>query len=113
MNYNAKYFINKFSAIPDDKWIVGIFVDNSGDKCCALGHCGASYTSGSKEANALSTLIFKTLGCSVAFINDGAYGVSVYEYVPPVTTNELLSLGDTPKERILTALELIEAGVSV
>lgn len=37
--YNVDYFIRKFEAIPEERWITGAFVDPSGN-CCAFGHCG-------------------------------------------------------------------------
>lgn len=38
MNYDVDYFINKFEAIPEEMWCVGLWVDSEGRKC-ALGHC--------------------------------------------------------------------------
>lgn len=39
---DASYYIKKFRAIPDEKWIVGFLVDdNDPSKRCAFGHCGA------------------------------------------------------------------------
>ena len=35
--FTVDYFINKFEAIPEDRWCVNEF--KSGDKCCAQGFC--------------------------------------------------------------------------
>lgn len=92
--YNAQYFINKFSAIPEDQWTTNICHDD--DKSCALGHCGARYTSDDRsvEANALRSLFVKSLHCCVHQINDNMH----YLYTQ-----------DTPKQRILAALKHIKA----
>ncbi len=98
--YTAEYFINKFSKIPDEKWIINSF--RKGDACCALGHCG------------VTTRIHET---------PASYGLRNLFYATQVLpnivqTNDALivsaaELGDTPKERILNALTLIAAGVTV
>jgi hypothetical protein len=82
--YNAQYFIDKFSTIPEEKWCTGKFEDEHG-RHCALGHCGArkSFVR-TEEANALSALIWPMS------INDG----DADDYQQP-----------TPKQRILAALE--------
>jgi hypothetical protein len=94
--YTAKYYMKKFDTIPDEKWTTHTFMDASG-ACCALGHCmvrGDYIYSNSSEARGLQ----RQLGFgNVSSINDGQ---SSYR-----------KLGDTPKERILNALILVEAGV--
>lgn len=37
-NYTVSYFINKFEAIPEEKWISSDLERNG--SCCAAGHCG-------------------------------------------------------------------------
>ena len=98
--FTVDYFINKFSKIPDKKWITGVWSNNG--KCCVLGHCGErndGTLSKTRESEALRSLTYEYLWVAPYSINDGF--------------DELKMLGDTPKERVLTALELIKAGVSV
>lgn len=82
--YDVNFFIRKFEAIPEDKWITGKWELNGNH--CALGHCGAiqSDVSLTDEACALNELL-----TNVIAINDGRDQV----YAQP-----------TPKQRILAAL---------
>lgn len=86
--YDKNYFISKFEAIPEDRWMTGDFVDESG-RCCAFGHCGVRPLSpgfnGGDEAYALACLL---RNCTSS-INDGQDD----RYKQP-----------TPKQRILAAL---------
>jgi hypothetical protein len=90
--YTAKYFIEKFAAIPDEKWGCGNYEQDG--RYCALGHCGEQQLKGTDMSRSLEAL----LNWDTAKINDG-YGGDYRE------------LGSTPKERILNALILVEAGV--
>lgn len=93
--YDAQYFIKKFAAIPDELWGCGAFERDG--RYCALGHCGIGQNDDGHtpdEANALSRL-FGLRG--VPCINDG--------------TGMWRELGTRPRERILNALILVEAGV--
>ena len=98
--YDADYFINKFEAIPDEKWIAGEY--EAGGCCCALGHCGVRFVDGdsfpriedTEEGNALSDL-FNQRGLSVPVVNDR---IDV-RYQQP-----------TPKARVLAALADIKKG---
>lgn len=97
MNYTKEYFIQKFEAIPEEKWTTGKYTD--GYACCVIGHCGVSDYAGferSDEAQALYKLIFS---------------LTKTKYLP---TNPLVSINDgkqeeykqdTPKQRILAALK--------
>lgn len=97
--YDVSYFIKKFSAIPDDKWFTGDYSNRTGDKFCALGHCGMhdgcfDKTEESSSLNELFTgfKITEKTACglpAVPAINDG----NAIEYQQP-----------TPKQRILAAL---------
>ena len=95
MKYDAKHFIKKFEAIPENKWIVNSFGNNK--KHCARGHCGArSGFVTTDEDLALQNLIYKWFNpCCVITINDCE-----------------LSLGSHPKERILNALYNIKGAGS-
>lgn len=71
MKHTVDYFIKKFKAIPNNKWITNQFVSEDG--CCAFGHCGIrndSSPSNNPEAQNLIRL-FKRLRIDVANINDG------------------------------------------
>ena len=93
MTYNTQYFIDKFEAIPDDKWTTGKYTEGNG-VCCALGHCGERESSvDSTKANALRQL-FGYEPFTVSTVNDGGYPA----YPQP-----------TPKARILAALNDIKA----
>ena len=85
MKYNADFFIEGFTDIPDKFWCTGVD-DNGKWKFCALGHLGIP----SPEAKALSYLLIKAVGDGAFPINDGL----VKKYSQP-----------TPKARILAALE--------
>ena len=104
--YDEDYFIRKFSAIPEEKWFVGEYVDPYGDKFCALGHCGerrheSSILVGSilstEESEELKNL-FDTNNLHVTFVNDGL-GYFITKRFPQ----------STPKQRILAALRYIKS----
>lgn len=88
--YDVNYFIEKFEAIPEEKWCVGDFV--VGDKCCAFGHCGVTKgTLDSPESIALSRIVKDTR--RFIMLNDGDHQL----YRQP-----------TPKQRVLAALRDIQ-----
>lgn len=91
--YNKEYFLEKFFKIPSEK--IGIGFENN----CALMHCGTVLIKNdyilSEEANALGEL-FKPL--SDDDVGDNAQ--SVYR----INDNSYYVEGNTPKERILNAL---------
>lgn len=91
--YTATYFINKFEEIPEENWTTGVF-ERAYKARCALGHCGYSGHTSSLEGIALIEL-FNIDKFSVVNVNDSKYGI-------------FDDLGDTPKERILNALVLID-----
>lgn len=79
------YFIDKFTAIPDDQWTIERFTDDQG-RHCALGFCGAPTRT--EEYQCLSQM-FVDAGVYISFINDGKD--SRYQQ-------------HTPKARVLAAL---------
>lgn len=81
--YTVDYFIKKFSAIPENMWIVGSF-GSPGRPRCALGHC----LDNTKEVESLQNLM-KNFACYATSINDNKD--SKYQQ-------------STPKQRILAAL---------
>lgn len=108
--YNTRYFINKFEAIPEERWIIKLQADGAG-RHCALGFCNPkvdlvmgrhfkSYIGAFPgEYESIST-IFEKISPSgrdgswtVAAINNG----DDFRYFQP-----------TPKQRILAALRDIE-----
>lgn len=110
MKYDAMYFLEKFDAIPDILWTIRNY-KNSYGQCCALGHCGAAFKHGlSPEAQALSYLFVKNLKTNPIIINDGVNDTS---NTSALSDEYLLDLGNSPKERIMNALYLINAGVTL
>lgn len=106
MNYDVSYFINKFQAIPEQKWGISSFIDADTGARCAQGHCGmntdncwhvwgrsiATVQNSLKEAASLYYL-FGDNGLDVGMVNNGY----LTEYSQP-----------TPKQRILAALHDIK-----
>ncbi len=114
--YTVDYFIEKFNKTPD-KWATAVCINNKGE-CCAFGQLGNESIAANElndEGKALVELFSKAFDvrgvAAVYQINDAenpvtrSYGL--------MNEDHLSDLGSTPKERILTALELIKAGVSV
>lgn len=99
--YDYDYFLNKFSAIPDEQWCTGAYVlhGDQGRLHCALGHCGVRDAEfWTDEGMALVALFGDDLysGMRITAINDNiGYGK---RYKQP-----------TPKQRILTALRNLKA----
>jgi len=108
--YTVDYFINKFEAIPEKDWIVGIFMDHHG-RCCAQGHCifNRGYydpmeviiqraTPTSEVYSLISLFGFRKVGIDehiiIALINNG----DDPRYQQP-----------TPKQRVLAALYDLKA----
>ena len=85
---NKQYFIDKFTAIPDEQWTVGIFTDSEG-RHCALGHCGAPL---GYEWPILSDLVGRATQSCISNINDG---------------KDPNFQQHTPKARVLAALNSI------
>lgn len=87
--FTVDYFIKKFEAIPEDKWLDdGDYSNAYGTKFCAFGHCGRLTDQWNDEAAALQKII-KSAGLHVISLNDKGGG----KYNQP-----------TPKKRILAAL---------
>lgn len=108
--YTVDYFIDKFSTIPDNQFTLGEYVSKNGTKC-ALGHCGFTNNDDTAvEGRQLNNLMTRAFGIGAANISDGAKNIY---YFNPSRSYNAKELGSTPKKRILTALELIKAGVSI
>ena len=99
MKFTKQYFIDKFSEIPEDK--IGI---KKIENCCALYHCGVNQVYDmTEEAVALSNLLFPiAIMINPQFTNPN-YASNVYA----INDDDSGVLGDTPKKRILKALDLI------
>lgn len=103
MTYDIDYFINKFEAIPEEKWTKGMFENNG--KHCANGHCGVNgdnYNMPPAEALALAEILHPLRNKS---------WVSFGEYIPIFSVTVNINDGfapeyqqPTPKQRILAAL---------
>ena len=87
MTYDVDYFINKFSAIPEEKWVINNAHSKDGKKHCAYGHCGANGAA-ELEGQALAAIAEKN-DIQIADINDG---------------DDPKYQQKTPKQRILAAL---------
>lgn len=51
---NARYFIAKFEAIPEDEWCTGVY--RQAGQCDALGHCYAGVRCWTSGADALTSI---------------------------------------------------------
>lgn len=97
----CEYFIKKFEAIPEEKWITGTYI-NCREECCALGHCGERYNKSSfkafetPESTSLAALFGEFLSAYPSQVNDG--DSKAYPQL-------------TPKLRILAALSDIKAKI--
>lgn len=92
--FTVDYFIEKFGAIPDDRWITGnLHYDG---KCCVYGHCGMrnGICGNTPESRALYELMLTV---------DGVYPIQVNDGKNPRYTQP------TPRARILAALADIKA----
>lgn len=85
--YTVLYYIEKFSAIPDEQWTESEY--NDGEKYCALGHCGEIDSDSRTDESAALDEIFNKYDLRVSLVNDGK--CAKYNQ-------------DTPKARILAAL---------
>lgn len=89
--YTRDYFLAKFQAIPEDKWLTGSYGScNPGASGCALGLCGGF----TDEAEALRVLFCPSAPetARVAYVNDN----QSEKHPEP-----------TPKQRILAALRAL------
>lgn len=91
--FTVKHFINKFEAIPEDKWNMYDYYDPT-DKSirCALGHCG-QYSDNFRTVYTDESIALKKLLPNIIDINEG----DVENFQQP-----------TPKQRILAALNDIK-----
>lgn len=97
-SHDLDYYIQFFSAIDENKWTTGTFIDDKGN-CCGLGHLGEREDAIKREEIMRFREVLELHGSSdYAFtgINDGAY--------------EFLNLGDTPKERVINYLKQLRDG---
>lgn len=99
MKYDVDYFIQKFSAIPEELWCTQTY--ESQGQFCAYGHCGYRPYSGESEraipeCNALGN-VFGDLLLPIR-INDGEKASRSRD------GKDYSVLGTTPKERIINAL---------
>jgi hypothetical protein len=93
VQYTVDHFIDKFTAIPENKIIAGRFTDELDQtKHCALGHLGVDRARNTVEADAFRSL-FDDIGERVMSVNDGT---------------ETRFKQPTPKQRVLAALRYIK-----
>lgn len=88
MKQDITYFINKFSAIPENQWQEGFYYQT--DKKCAYGHCGVKETLAFEDWPDEAKILHKLAGTNLAYANDGVFGYE--DYAP------------TPKHRVIKYL---------
>jgi hypothetical protein len=107
-SFTVDYFIQKFEAIPDEKWCQGWVEKPTGERC-ALGHCGVkserSFWTHSEEALALGKILRPFV---LPNHSDEECGRDDY-YTAVYLVNDRQRFGCTPKARILGALRDIKA----
>jgi|SRR6185369_2141332 len=105
MNYDIDYFIRKFEAIPEEKWIEGAQIDQQGNSC-ALGWCMTDQ----KRERLIKNGIYSD---GVMGSWDGhttEEGSVLWEHILPLKVALINNGNDpnytqsTPKQRILAAL---------
>lgn len=93
MKYDVNYFINKFEAIPEEKWTdSGRLFD--GDKRCALAHCGVV---GNRDGRNLGNYIHTEESNALMNFFENKYDIW--------NINDNSSIGGTSKQRILNYLK--------
>jgi len=104
MKYTKQYFIDKFQAIPSQEWCEGELTNEFDENChCALGHCGViNYKATTDEAYELSKLLMPVY--DKLFDEEFTQPCNFHTFE---INDESSSLGDTPKQRILNALNLV------
>lgn len=85
--YTIQYFIEKFEAIPEERWTTGTFKDDLG-RCCVLGHCGHNIYRDTEESRYLYNILSGSNYGAIS-INDGLHRKYSQH---------------TPKQRVLAAL---------
>lgn len=95
----VNWFLVNFAMIPEERWCIHTL--HSGDRSCALGHCGARDYCTGPVADALDLLFSRHLGALAPSINDNG------DECPPC-----LQQITTPKARIVRALEIISEKIS-
>ncbi len=88
-SYTVDFFIEKFEGIPENRWIVGDYINDRG--CCAYGHCGMSgaFMVLNDQARQLYEIFKGNVNNYPNYINDG---------------HDKRYPQSTPKQRILAAL---------
>ncbi len=97
-----KEFIGFYENIPDSKWTTQAYI--RGAKCCALGHLGSREgLPYSRTRSILEHLITIKTGKidRLVDVNDNESTAQFPTY----------QLGDTPKERVLNYLTMVETGL--
>ena len=90
MDYN--YFINKFTAIPEEDWAQGDYVDRAG-RCCALGHCGVR-NDNEFQARLIEAHTLQSIAPAIVEVNDDTLDNDGY--------------GDSPKSRVIAYLKELQ-----
>lgn len=120
---DTQYFIDKFEAIPEEKWCIGSLCNIVGQSC-ANGHCGVrmldnciddypvEYFGVTTEGLALQMLFSKLdITCAYPHISYDFTHESLGYSIKAAIVNNKHALGykqETPKQRILAALRDIQ-----
>ncbi len=103
--YDVDYFLRKFEAIPDEKWLVArMGCDGAG---CALYHCGGIYGPWSEQPREAKALM-RLFGASEGDNDAEKFVYQINDNGRPVGENKVYTQ-PTPKARILAALADIKA----
>lgn len=105
--YTIDYFINKFEAIPENKWCTNTF-DNGVSKC-ALGHCmDRNHTNFSISQKLYGTIYGEEFAAIVKlFEKEGENGNFTIAHINDGSYNKYKQ--SSPKQRILAALHDLKA----
>jgi hypothetical protein len=97
--YTIQYFIDKFEAIPKEKWITGYLHLSDRDQHCMLGHCGVNsldtYDESNLEANALEA-IFRNSPEGKVYVDRGYFAWEI--------NDRHLGIYSNPKQAVLAWL---------
>jgi hypothetical protein len=91
-----------FEAIPEDKWCVGKFKNEQG-QMCAVGHVAGPLGDWFTRSHPIRS----KMSIKGDIRNHGTYDAANINN----GSGEMADLGETPKERVLNAIVLIESGI--
>lgn len=120
MKYTIDYFIQKFNNIPDEKWCVGTFTEDSSkflglitsNKYCAQGHCGVKDRESAKyiwnlplNENIEASVLYHLFGGNIKTKNEENTIVAIINNGKHPQYQQ-----ETPRLRLIAALEDMKNG---